>query len=680
MRKKLLATGLAFIMLLTAVTACNGTDTPEDSSEAPPTVQSTTTKADDTDDSDDATDPETDEPSEEPSDDPDPGTDGPMTEVGTPRLQTLIVETQTPTDTPGQFNSYMLGTQMGFGIHQLMSAMMWEMDTVAGQQFGEVADGMPESNEDFTEHTVKIRQGIKWSDGEDLTAEDVAFTMNMIMTTDGIGAKDYYNLVFESVEATDDYTVLIKTKESFPRLALRFGVTIWGNDLRIIPEHIYSQVDDVTTFKDEDPVVAGPYTVSQYDDLGQWILYELREDWEDSTVGVVTGKKPGPDYVWFRYLGDDTTRQMALINNEVDILVEVTPEMIEVMTQQNDKIAAWYKDFPYATSDDPNSKGIVFNHAIEPYGNADFRWGVALAMNIDEVSLNIFDGVGRISAFPLLPATAAMTEHYYEPLMPFVEELELDLGDGTTIKPWDDGYAERMGNTLRERGYDIPTDEAELKDMFGLGWWKHDPEAAEKLFIKAGLEKRDDGWYYDDEPFSINFTYLADTEAQAGRGTQAAYDQLVKFGFDADIASESSATWDANGGVGSFEIAGYWPNAGITRDLYSQIQGFDNALIVPLGERGSGQSMRWDNDEVSEIIREMSKVSPDSDESHELGLEFMKIAITEMADITFHSGVKFVPTNSTYFENYPSADSPYNGPWWWWSCFKYILPEITPVN
>ena len=48
--------------------------------------------------------------------------EGITTEVGTPRSETLIVESSTPTDTPGQFNSYMTGTQMGFGIHQLMSA------------------------------------------------------------------------------------------------------------------------------------------------------------------------------------------------------------------------------------------------------------------------------------------------------------------------------------------------------------------------------------------------------------------------------------------------------------------------------------------------------------------------------------------------------------------------------
>ena len=529
----------------------------------------------------------------------------------------------------------------------------------------------------------KSSSGYQWSDGEDVTADDVVFTFNMIKENDGINASAATNLYIDSVEKVDDYTVLFKMKETFPRFVQRYGITAWGSDYRIVPEHIYSKQSDVTTFKDEDPVVAGPYTVKDYDKLGDWVLYELRDDWKDSTLGVAGSTQyeyaenaTPPKYVWFRTFADSTTKQMAMINNEVDLLCEVTLEEFETMKASNDNINCWYKDFPYANPDDPGAKGIVFSHGQgAPYDNADFRWGICLALNIDEISMNTFSGAGRAAPIPLLNNTQLMQETYTIPMQEWLENFELDLGDGTTFKPYDTGYAKRMADSLGIEG----TDE-ELITMFGAGWWKHDEEAATKLLEKAGLEKVNGVWNYEGKPFTFEMSYLADAEAQAARGVQAAYNQLTKFGFQCSIASKSSATWDVDGGKGNYQIAGYWPSGGILKDFYSAISGFDGDLIKPLGETGSGQGLRWNNEKVTEILHELANTDPESDRSYELHTEFLKECVTDMPEINFLSGTKFVPTNSTYWKGYPDADNPYNGPWWWWSCFKYMLPNITATQ
>lgn len=106
-----------------------------------------------------------------------------------------------------------------------------------------------EYSDDGTQITVVIKEGLKWSDGEDLTAEDVAFSF--LYEANNPEANGLL-----SAEATDDTTVVLtydapQYTTEFQRLGSSY----------ILPEHIWSEVDDYLTFANEDPVGSGPYVV-----------------------------------------------------------------------------------------------------------------------------------------------------------------------------------------------------------------------------------------------------------------------------------------------------------------------------------------------------------------------------------------------------------------------------------
>ncbi|PZS35643.1 MAG: peptide ABC transporter substrate-binding protein, partial [Pseudonocardiales bacterium] len=111
----------------------------------------------------------------------------------------------------------------------------------------------------------KLQDGLKWSDGQPLTAADAAFTFNLIMTNDG-AAKANGSLVsnFAAVTAPDATTLVIKTKAPQSNM-LYVSVPVSG--IPIVPEHIWkSHVGGIKTYKNNTfPVVGyGPWVLTQY--------------------------------------------------------------------------------------------------------------------------------------------------------------------------------------------------------------------------------------------------------------------------------------------------------------------------------------------------------------------------------------------------------------------------------
>src|SRR5690606_27899168 len=86
-----------------------------------------------------------------------------------PRKETLIIQNpEQPAQNPGWFNLWVLGGGNGTstGLHQLTMDTFWFIDPDAGldgANYNSLASAPPEYNEDFTQLTVSLREGVYWS-------------------------------------------------------------------------------------------------------------------------------------------------------------------------------------------------------------------------------------------------------------------------------------------------------------------------------------------------------------------------------------------------------------------------------------------------------------------------------------------------------------------------------------
>lgn len=474
------------------------------------------------------------------------------TVAGTPRSQTLVVEgLDGVISNPGQSNAYMTGTNFSRGLHQLVYSNLWEMDTIKGEQIPDLAAEMPiPLNDDYTSFSIKLTEGIKWSDGEDFDAEDVVFTFNeLLRLQDSLPSGASLAQIVESVEYVDKYELIINAVDSRPRLSEDLGVTVWGNGYRIIPEH-YWKDHDLTTDMHEFPIGTGPYTLTDYDANGYWFLYTLREDAEFSDIGVLTGKVPKPQYVLFTAYGTEERKTMAMLNNEVDILCDISPEAWEVLMAGNPYVACWLPEYPYGCFDDPCERGMMINCDVEPFNQIGVRWAMALSLDIVQVSMDTFSGQMRVS--PLcMPPTTFMNEAFHQEMRQ--QLIDYTWEDG--YQPFDKDYALKLQETLVSEGYDIVADmtEEELVDLFGIGWWKYDTAKAEELMIEAGCERDAEGfWCYNGERISFEIICPSGFETQSERLSYACQSQWYEFGFDVTVQASEASFYNSADDTGDY--------------------------------------------------------------------------------------------------------------------------------
>lgn len=170
--------------------------------------------------------------------------------------------------------------------------------------------------------TFHIREGMRWSDGQPLTARDAAYTFNRMMTDPAAGtANGNFVENFESVTAPDESTLVVRTS--------RPQATMLAIDAPIVPEHVWSQVDDITSFDNEDmPIVgSGPFELVDHRPEQNVTLRANPDFWRGP---------PQVDELQFIQFNNSDAAVQALRKAEVDVVQKLTPAQFDAVADEPD--------------------------------------------------------------------------------------------------------------------------------------------------------------------------------------------------------------------------------------------------------------------------------------------------------------------------------------------------------
>ncbi len=597
-----------------------------------------------------------------------------------PRSETLIAGILTGrVGSPSNFNRWVGWKWRDRGMQNLANEPFWSVDFATGEIINGLATGDPVYNEDFTRVEIPLREGVLWDDGTPFSSADVVFTIEMLMAHEDFNDHNFFVNNVESVSAPDDYTVVFELKQPNSRFHTTF-LDRWGCTW-IMPKHIFEAVEDPVTFEFDPFVGTGPYKLHSYDPSGYWTIWEKREDWDKTPTGMLYGE-PKPQYVVFQAFANEGAKILAQLTHELDA-VDLSAEGLKAALTQGETNRAYQADFPWVVNNDPALTGLTFNTAKEPYDNPDVRWALLLAIDIAEYVGQAVDGTGTLSPVHI-PSLGTYPRDFILPMEPWLSEFELDLGNGETFKPYDPDAPQRIVEYVEGRGYVVSDDPEAQNKAFGLGWYKYAPEEAAKLLEKHGFSKNDDGQWLlpDGTPWKIEAISRPDTSHLAFKNCAAAVQQWKQFGIDAEhILSDNEAALVGNG---EFDVSGSWPaqepwGAGV--DLYRVLDAYNSAYVEPLGTLTKGHGSRWSSPEMDEVIEKLRNTDPsNTEEVIAIGIEGLKIAVTEMPGIPTFGYIGFLTWDEYYWTNWPGAENPYTQPYTHWGPFKYMTPFLEPTG
>jgi len=328
-----------------------------------------------------------------------------------------------------------------------------------------------EWNADYTQLTLTIRDGVKWSDGQPMTADDVAFTFQLMKDNDSINGNA---IPFKDITASGS------------TVTVTFGASQFVNQTKvltsiIVPKHVWSTVGDPSKYVDKDPVGTGPYAIKSF--TPQTVTLDVRDSyWQ-----------PLPQIAELQYTSyqDNNAETQALANGEAEWGFVFIPDVKTVYESKDpDHNKIW---FP------PNlgAHGLWINTTKKPFDDKILRQAMNMVINRDDIFNQgeagyFYPEITNITGIPTPAGDSFISDKYKS------QTVKLDV-DAAKKLLTDNGY-KFDGKTLKDKTGKAVT--ITLADPAGWSDYITDLEIIKdnlsQIGITATVNKEDqDAWFKD---------------------------------------------------------------------------------------------------------------------------------------------------------------------------------------